>query len=135
MTTINKSKNLCITQNRPDIHIYAFSRVTVHIIYPPQKKDLISYHISSKRIYIQDIISLDIQGTFLVGEQICRRFTAAICMIQKNVINIFLRLIYWLCAYEKSAMWLKKCTDATMQCNTSQISPACQTYIKPILLI
>ena len=31
-----------------------------HIIYPPQKKDLISYHISSKRIYIQDIISLDI---------------------------------------------------------------------------
>ena len=76
-----------------------------------------------------------LQGTFLVGEQLCRRFTAAICMIQKNIINILLRLIYWLSAYEKWALWLKKCTIATMQCNTSQISPACQTCIKPILLI
>ena len=31
MNTINMSKNPCITQNRPDIHIHAFSRVTAHM--------------------------------------------------------------------------------------------------------
>ena len=36
---------------------------------------------------------------------------------------------------KKSALWVKKCTNATMQCNTSQISPALKTCIKHILLI
>ena len=68
-------------------------------------------------------------------EQVCRCFAAYPCMLPKNVINIFLRLTSQLSAYEKSALWLNKCTNATMQCNTSQISPARKTCITHILLI
>ena len=61
---------------------------------------------------------IDIQGSPHIATPFCRRFAALTCKVQKNSINIFLRLIYWLSAYEKSALWLTECRNATMQCKT-----------------
>ena len=82
-----------------------------------------------------NFIYREIQGSPYIVNQFCRHFVAFTCMVPKNVINIFLRLISWLLAYEKSALWLLKCMNATMQCNTSQISPARKTCLMLILLI
>ena len=75
-----------------------------------------------------------VQGTPHIPTGFCRRFTAFICMIQKIVINIFLRLISNLSAQEKSTSYDENCSNAITECNTGQISRARQTPIKHILL-
>ena len=55
-------------------------------------------------------------------------------MIQKIVINIFLRLISNLSAQEKSTSYDENCSDAIAECNTGQISRARQTPIMHSLL-
>ena len=55
-------------------------------------------------------------------------------MPPKNVINICLRLISNLSAQEKSTSYDENCSNAIAECNTGQISQACQTPIKHILL-
>ena len=55
-------------------------------------------------------------------------------MIQKIAINICLRFISNLSAQEKSTSYDENCSNAIAECNTGQISQACQTPIKHILL-
>ena len=76
-----------------------------------------------------------VQSTFLVGEQICRQFAVSPCVLSKIVINIFFRMISYLSTIQISASYHENCSNATTEYNTSQISPACKTCIKPILLI
>ena len=87
------------------------------------------------RIYIYIYIYVvSIQGSPHIPTGFCRRFTAFICMIQKIVINIFLRLISNLSAQEKSTSYDENCSNAIAECNTGQISRARQTPIMHSLL-
>ena len=55
-------------------------------------------------------------------------------MLLTNAINIFLRLIFWLSACEKSTSYDENCSNAIAECNTGQISRARQTPIMHSLL-